>query len=147
MLQKWKKHFSKTEHGWMVDQLGALLVILFVCAILVAFIQYSKLVEIKLSCDNIGKKYLYQMEQMGYMTAEDKQNMKNELANALDLTEAQKNSITFSGVGTNGVQVSYGGRVELICNVTFSNPMAENFGTMFAPEMSYQINMSATSKW
>lgn len=131
----------------MVDNLGAVMVILFVFLMLAAYIQYAQLVEIKLACDNVAKRYLYQMEQTGFLSETDKQNMREDLALAIGLSEAQKNSIRFSGAGTDGTQVPYGGKVELICDITFDNPVSKKFWAADPDTITYRVSMAATSKW
>ena len=143
----------KKEQGTVLaDELGSLLVIAFMFAILLAYAGYSKMVQMKLSIDNVSKEYLYQMEQDGYLSEE----MKGFMIEDLKLLGIYEDSISFEE--TTETQVAYGDRVTLNCSVTFANPLydllsADRHGeSLFSviglkKTVTYKISMSATAKW
>lgn len=166
--EKCSQILSKKESGSLViDELGSLLVMAFVFAMLLAYVAYSKQVQMKLAIDNVAKEYLYQMEQEGYLSNE----MMNLMTEDLVLIGVKRESISFAGTShmdTN--QAAYGDIITLRCSVTFDNPLytllsvekhsngqeynpqTNASGTFFTiaglnPTITYNINMPATAKW
>lgn len=141
-------HKKTTEKGNIIDQLGSIIVMAFVFAMILAFAAYGKIVQAKLSINNIAKEYLYRMEQNGLMTSEDMAEMTEKLANE---------GITVIENGFNGTtteQVPYGEEVILICNVEFENPLYSVFKegsyiviSGFPEKLQYGVSLPATSKW
>lgn len=170
---KMKPRFFRKELGSMViDELSCILVMGFMFAMIFAYTGYSKMVQTRLAIDNVAKEYLYQMEQVGYLSSE----MEHLMAEDLALIGVDKNTIDFSRTShkeTN--QAAYGDIVTLNCVVTFDNPLYSMLsvekksngreytldnngnptnpeGTMFTvaglnPKITYTVNMSATAKW
>ena len=146
----------KMESGASVaDYVGTIFVMAFLFAMLFSWISYAKLVNIKLECDNVAKKYIYRMEQYGYMLPEDRANMISDL-NAIGV------NVTATGyTGTTLSQVKYGDKVHLQCEVSFPNPVYELLGpkggrnsanTWFIrdnlqPTIIYTIKRTSTSRW
>lgn len=134
------------EHGNVIDQLGSIIVMAFVFAMILAYAAYGNVVQKRLSIDNTAKEYLYKMEQEGLLTDADKANMTKDLADAGVTVE------DFNGTTTK--QVAYGDKVELICKVKFENPLYTVFKkdslisiSGFEETIEHTIKMSATSKW
>lgn len=158
---------NRMENGNIIDNLSAIIVMVFVFAVLYAFISYGKCVMIKLKADNITKEYLYKMEEWGYLRAEDEKALKDAL------TEAGFTNISINTNVPIGKQVAYGDKVELTITVSVRNPVYEVLGaeprggeftldkngyptnaggTMFtkaglSPIITFSITMSSTSKW
>lgn len=163
------KHLSlnKMEDGNIVDNLTVIIIMVFVFAVLFAFISYSKCVMIKLNADSITKEYLYKMEEWGYLKPEDKEALIKDLENA---------GFTVNRIETNipvGKQAAYGDKVVLTITVSIQNPVYEILGaekkggeyvldengnqtntggTMFvkaglSPILTFSVSMSSTSKW
>lgn len=147
MREKIRKE-NLTEEGNIIDQLGSIIVMVFVFAMILANAAYGKTVQMKLSIDNIAKEYLYAMEQNGILDADNKNNMVSDLAD-IGVTVVDD----FAG-STVEKQAAYGDKVKLICHVQFENPLYSVFenGVVvtipgFVQTIDYEINMSATSKW
>lgn len=143
-LIKFKK--TQTEEGNIIDQLGSIIVMVFIFAMILANAAYGSSVQKRLNIDNVAKTYLYIMEQNGYLSEEDETNMTNELA-SLGVS-------VVSFEGTTKTQVAYGDRVTLQCKVEFQNPLYSVFenGAVvnlpgFPSTISYNIYSTATSKW
>ena len=134
------------EEGNIIDQLGAIIVMLFVFSMILAYAAYGKTVQQKLTIDNIAKEYLYEMEQTGYLKNKD----------ALT-TALIDNGITVTDdyAGTTTTQVAYGDKVILSFQCEFPNPLFTTFandsklfhGTGLSEMNTYTVYMTATSKW
>lgn len=182
--KKYKEQFSlllhtkknKKEPGNIVDQMGSLFVMVFMLVMVLVLIAYSKMVQMRISIDNVVKEYLYQMEEEGCLTEEMQASMKEELRDlGVDYGSAGE-AISFAGtsnLGTN--QAAYGDKVTLVCTMTFPNPLYETISaekkgnghtwevddagnlksrdaTWFTiagleQTITYTAKMSATSKW
>ena len=140
-------HFSKNEDGNVVDQMGTLIVMIFVFAMVLAYAAYGRTVQIRLRIDNACKEALYSMEQQGYLT--------DEAADALEVSLTAEGVAIASMGETTTEQVAYGDPVLLECDVTFKNPFFLAFNTSstwfdltgFSADSQYSVRMSATSKW
>lgn len=118
------RYFKKKEDGDMVDMMGSVLVLIFVFGMVLAYFSYSKMIQMKMSIDNIAKEYLYQMEESGQFTTAMQNSMKAELQ-ALGCTVNN-----FTGTSPTGAtQAGYGSVITLKCSVTFPNPLYTNLGT------------------
>lgn len=138
---------SRDEKGNIIDQLGSIIVMAFVFAMILAFASYGKIVLMKLTVNNTAKEYLYKMEQNGYMTENDRDAMSEKLAE-YGITVVDEYA------GTTKSQVPYGDQVKLMCEVEFTNPMYSVFkeGSYivipgFPEKLSYNVSLTATSKW
>lgn len=143
-IEKSKK--NPTEEGNVVDQLGSIIVMMFIFAMILAFAAYGNSVQKRLNIDNIAKQYLYAMEQNGFLSEDDQKSMSDKLAD-IGVT-----IVNFDG--TTDTQVAYGDEVILDCDVEFQNPLYSVFenGRVvnlpgFPATISYEIYISATSKW
>lgn len=118
------RYFKKKEDGDMIDMMGSVLVLIFVFGMVLAYFSYSKMIQMKMSIDNIAKEYLYQMEESGQFTTAMQNSMKAELQ-ALGCTVNN-----FTGTSPTGsTQAGYGSVITLKCSVTFPNPLYTNLGT------------------
>lgn len=147
------------EAGNIVDQLGSLLVMLFMFVMVMVFAAYSKSAMMRISIDNITKEYLYQMEQYGCLTTEMQAAMRQELRDIGVDYGTNGETISFEGTSNLGDhQATYGDRVTIVCTMTFPNPIyevvsSEKKGNMLFTvagiprTISYTSKMSATSKW
>ena len=149
------------EGGNIIDQMGSLIVMMFCFALIFAMICYGKMVEMKLSIDEVCKTYLYQMEQEGCLTNDKQQEMVDDLTNI----GVRASSISLTGTTNLGEinQAAYGDTMNLICSVKFTNPLytmlaRETKGDdpnlpfviesgVLSPEISYTADMTATAKW
>lgn len=136
------------EKGNIIDQLGSIIVMAFVFAMILAFAAYGKIVLMKLAVNNTAKEYLYKMEQNGYMSDDDQKEMTAKLEER-GIT-VQEDGFT----GTTSSQVPYGDQVVLMCKVEFTNPLYSVFkeGSYivipgFPDKLTYDVSLSATSKW
>lgn len=142
------KQNRPTEQGNIIDQLGSIIVMFFVFAMILAYAAYGNVVQKRLSIDNVAKKYLYLMEQNGQLTSDDQTDMTNELAN-YGVTV-----VNYDGTTTVNTRVAYGDTVNLVCHVLFENPLYSVFETGdlikipgFNQNIEYTVELSATSKW
>jgi len=141
---------KKKESGSMlIDEIGSLLVLVFMIAMILAYAGYSKSVQTRLSIDSIAKKYLYQMEAQGYLSTNMQADMTNDMAGIGVTIE------NFSGTSHTAVQAGYGDKITLGCTLSFDNPLYSFFtvekGGLFSAiiedTIEYSINMSSTAKW
>lgn len=135
----------KKEKGTAADMLAAGLVILIVVFVLLFFMGFSKSIQLRLSYDNIAKKYLYRMESTGYLSAADIAALNSDIKNTGG--RVISNESTFS-------RVRYGGTVTLDICIEFPNPVLEflnkdNYFVNLLVEdvQTYHIRWEATAKW
>ncbi len=136
------------EEGNIIDQLGAIIVMGFIFALLLVYAAYVKSVQMKLRIDNVSKEYLYVMEQEGYLSDAN-------LANLVADLEAEEVAVTNGFAGTTFDQVPYGDQVVLTYECEFTNPLFKTFGQDdsmfhipgFEQMNTYDVWMSATAKW
>lgn len=143
---------KKKEDGTFFDLLGSFLVIVFCLATVLAVINYAKLCQTRMGIDNIGKEYLYAMEESGTFTNDDKTRMVSDLAK-LGVTLVNTTGTTPTGA----TQASYGRPITLKFEVKFQNPIATVFSASgtdswfrvpgMAPEITYVFDRSSSSRW
>lgn len=140
------------ENGNIIDQIGSIIVLAFVFCMILAYSAYGKITQERLSINNTAKEYLYKMEENGYMSSEDIDNFKSDMAKI----GATVTSMEANGESTSCSQVTYGDKVILAFNVEFENPFFSVFtkegGSLFKimgfdEKISYDVNMSSTAKW
>lgn len=147
----------KMENGDVVDQAFVLLTIIFVFAVLLSFISYAKTVQMKLDVDHIAKKYLYIMEQYGYLPADINgdtiEEIKQELANVGCDADTFNLDRTVTQYGKEH-QVEYGNEVNLKFTITAPNPLyryvhgEKMFSVNWVPEtLDISVEVDSTSKW
>ncbi len=144
MLHKEQRY----EKGNIIDELGCILIIAFIFALILVFSSYGKATQLHLEINNIAKEYLYKMEETGYLSEEDEAALKANMI-AIGATEIVVEATTTT------TQVPYGGKVTLAMNVTMTNPLYSTFGKDssmfhiggFSETLTYPVCMSSTSKW
>lgn len=143
---------KKKEDGTFFDLLGSFLVIVFCLATVLAVINYAKLCQTRMGIDNIGKSYLYAMEESGTFTADDLTRMRADLSK-LGVTLLNTTGTTPTGA----TQASYGRPITLKFEVQFPNPIATVFSTSstdswfqvpgMEPIINYVFDRSSSSRW
>ena len=136
------------EDGNIIDQLGTIIIMLFIFSMVLAYAAYGKTVQQKLMIDNTAKEYLYIMEQTGYLQDTDKGTLTTSL-NDKGIT------VTDDFAGTDFNQVAYGDKVTLSFQCEFQNPLFTTFSKDSAlfhipglnKMITYTVYMTATSKW
>ena len=143
------------EPGTMIDQMAGVLTLIFMMATLLAYIGVGKTIAVRFRVDNIAKKYLYQMEQTGYLSATDRGNMENELRDACGNTEAGWFTLDPS---TTTHKAEYGEPVNLKFTVNIKNPLYDHFGggaktgswfkvdTISNPTIPYTVDISSVAR-
>ena len=159
-------HKIGVENGDFVDNMGVLFVMLFVFALMMSFFCYAKIVQMKLDVDHIAKRYLYQMEQYGYLPTDVEGNTINSLKNALELAGCDKDTFALDlSVTPYGIddQVEYGKPVRLRFTIKGKNPFYTYFygnddtnpnskkGLLFynwiPKDFDIVVDVESTSKW
>lgn len=169
-ILKKKVPSANKEAGNIIDELGSIIVIAFMFAMVLAYAGIAKLAEMKLGIDNVAKEYLYIMEEEGYLSTDEEESLTNDLV-SLGVDE---DSLDFSGTDTS--QVAYGDQVTLYFTGTFDNPLydllssdkhsydgeayelnadgspVDSNRTMFtiaglSEKITFTINFSSTAKW
>ena len=150
-------YHKRLEKGTVIDQVGSVLVVAFIFALILAYSAYGKIVQQRLLINNVAKEYLYVMEENGYMSDEDFESFVNDMAyigvtvNATDVSNMGAN-----GYLTDDIQVTYGDKVTLAFTAEFENPFFSLFtkegGSMFRimgfdEKISYDVVRSSTAKW
>lgn len=141
------------EPGNIIDQLAGVLTMCFMFAALLAYICFGRMVQIRLDIDNIAKKYLYQMEQDGYLTDDNQKEMEKELK-AIPEIKMTENPVTIdtSLTTTASSPADYGGIVTLDFTVQIHNPLYDHFKKpgWFHVDVNeteeYHVNISSTAK-
>lgn len=146
MKIKGKNLALKKESGDMADVFAAGLVIIAATFLVLVFIGFSKSVQMRMHLDNVAKKYLYQMESIGYMTAENESNMIEDFKDygaTVQINDA-----------TTMQRVKYGDTVTLDIIVMFEHPIYQAINKdnpilrkYIKPAVMYHILLEATSKW
>lgn len=150
--------YKRKENGNAIDLIASVFVVAFIFALILSYACYGKTVQERLAIDNIAKKYLYRMEENGYMLPAEKDMMVADLGRIGATVEENGWTVTTSSgtYVTDESQVTYGDTVTLACKVKFPNPFYQTFGTAGAffrmnryteEYVSYEIVMSSTSKW
>lgn len=151
-MDKKRKFVPKRfEEGNIIDQLGSIIMVAFMFALILAYASYGKITQERLAIDNVSKEYLYKMEEVGYLSDDDRDRLIEDMA-AIGVVV---NDFSANGVSTNTTQVTYGDKVTLALNVTFENPLYTTFSRNdsyirflgFEENLSYNIVMSSTAKW
>ena len=157
----------KKEEGNAIDWMAGVIIMIMMFVMIMAFAAYGRQVDIRLDVNTVSKKYLYKLEEFGYLTSEEYNEYLDELkgifTNSEDVTVT---SITDS-TGKSGTpvgksnQVAYGDTVKLMAKIKFRNPIytymdtrgKKNKGTLWFSVTGldeyteYTIDISGTSKW
>lgn len=143
---------KKIEKGNIIDQLGSIILVAFVFALILAYSGYGKVTQERLAINNVAKEYLYKMEEQGYLSSDNE----DLLVSDMKSIGATVNSTKLEdGTATSTSQVTYGDKVTLALQVSFSNPFYTLFGMKnsqfhipgFEKELNYIVRMSSTAKW
>lgn len=163
MDTKKKLHIlNKKEEGNVIDWLASVLVMIMMFAMIMTMATFARSVDIRLHVNNVMKKYLYTMEENGFLQTEDKTNLEAELESDPYIEKAQVISDGSDGtnVGKNN-QVAYGDKVYLKVKVIIKNPVYEYMHTSsrggaiwfntsdgsMEEKMERTFVISGTSKW
>ena len=143
---------KKKEDGTFFDLLGSFLVIVFCLATVLVVINYAKLCQTRMGIDNIGKAYLYAMEESGTFTDADKTKMTSDLSK-IGVTLVNTTGTTPTGA----TQASYGRPITLKFEVQFQNPIASVFSASSTDSwfrvpgmqatITYTFDRSSSSRW
>ena len=101
------KKYKLQDKGGFYDILIQCMLTFFICILIVVCFDYMKIVGTKQSCDQIARTYILRMESVGYLTDEDINQMKN------DLAELGITNISTTGTTTASNPSSYGERITL----------------------------------
>ena len=151
MLHKEQRY----EEGNVIDEIGSVLVMILVFALILVFAAYGKVTMQHLAVNNVAKEYLYRMEENGCLTSDEVTSLKADMkSTGVTNTEDTDFLSNASDVET---QVTYGAKVTLSLKVKIPNPLYTTFGNKdnllyksvmgFPQTFSYPIVMSSTSKW
>lgn len=149
-----------TERGNFVDNMGVLFVMAFVFALLLAFISYAKMIQMKLDVDHIAKQYLYIMEQYGYLPSDINGNTEQTIKEALAKAGCDPDSFVLNKSVTqygSFKQVEYGDSVSFCFYVKGKNPLytylhgnpEDNwfFQQWINQYVDINVHVTSTSKW
>lgn len=153
-MKRRKSIFGRLEYGNVIDQIGSILVVIFIFALILAYSAYGKLTQERLAVDNVAKEYLYKMEEYGYLRSEDEDAMVLAM-NQVGATVVSFGETTREKESSSDAQVTYGDQVVLDLTLSYPNPLFNVFSRDnswikifgFDEEISYHIRMSATAKW
>lgn len=88
--------------GNITDLLTMGLIVIAMATVLISFMDFMKLIGIREDVSQISRRYMLITETEGYLPAEDKSNLENELADA-GLTDIDLSGTTFSKAGYGSV--------------------------------------------
>ena len=153
-----KKNFlNKKENGDVIDQAFVLLTTIFIFVILLSFMSYAKIVKMKLDVDHIAKRYLYIMEQYGYLPKDINGNTIEDMKQELTNIGCDGNSFHLDETVTQygeEHQVNYGNEVDLRFTILAPNPLYnyvhgdKMFIANWIPEtLDITVEVKSTSKW
>lgn len=153
-MKRRERILERLEYGNVIDQIGSILVVIFIFALILAYSAYGKLTQERLAVDNVAKEYLYKMEEYGYLRIEDETEMV-EAMNKVGATVVSFGETTRESELSTDAQVTYGDQVVLDLTLTYPNPLFNVFSSDnawikifgFDSEIEYRIRMSATAKW
>lgn len=143
---------KQLERGSVISQIGSILIVAFIFALILAYSAYGKITQERLAINNVAKEYLYKMEEMGFLSSEDQVNLDLDMAN---IGATIVSYTTSDGSITDTSQVTYGDRVTLALAISFQNPLYRVFSTDeamfqihgFEENLNYELVMSSTAKW
>lgn len=143
----------RKEPGNIIDQLAGVLTMCFMFAALLAYICFGRMVQIRLDIDNIAKKYLYQMEQYGYLKDQDKDKLIENLKNIPEVSKTGREPEILPNTNTSTNVADYGELVTLDFKVYVHNPLHDHFNTPgwfyvdgINETEEYHVNISSTAK-
>lgn len=106
-MQKIKKcHIWKRHRGSVVDVMSVGICVIAMTVLMLAYMGSVRLLNSKSQIDQIARKYILRMETVGYLTANDRLEMTQELV-ALGATELDYTGSTLE-------QVDYGSTISLV---------------------------------
>ena len=150
MINTKKIKQRKFHKATMVSEVGSLFVLLFVIAILLLYINYSKIIMTKIELDDLKKNMLLTAEMYGGLSEEDM----NAFYTNLENMGIPRNSIinaNFPTIKDKG-KIHYGTEIEISYTVRIASPIYEQFhGSFFnvdtSPTLSIPIYGVTVSKW
>ena len=160
IFTKQKRKLHKKEPGSTLDTLGTFLVMGFCIALVLMYACLGKTVQMKLFIDETGKTYLYQMEENGYLSSEDEEELTKTLLDAGVKAVAVDRTVTVN----EDKQVAYGDIIKLSFDVKFPNPLmsffvkqnydpnvdlfsVDNSKGLIPAYIDYHYEQETTSKW
>lgn len=139
----------KMEKGDMLTYfVTSMFVLFFMFSLLYLWMCYAKIVQLKLDCNDIAKKYLYIMEQNGGLTSAEINALKADLV----AVGADTNSIDLSGStipSLTGISVNYGDKITLQIEAKAQSPMYSLMRNIFKYYniVSSDATFDNTYKW
>ena len=138
--------------GNTMSEIGSLFVMLFVVALLLLYIDYSRIILAKIEIDNLNRQYLLTAEMYGGLTDADRDAYYDNLrALGIEPTTAIVNEHLplISELG----QYVYGDAIEISYTIHFNSPIYARFhGTIFgigimSPTIDIPVYGKTISKW
>lgn len=152
-LRKRKILYKKEPGSIFMEEISVIFVMVFMFIMMLIYSSYIRAIEMKTVLNTVGREYLYQMEQYGYLSNQMQIMMREDLI-ALGVIP---DSIDFQETShKEPAKAEYGEKVTLVCQVTFENPIytvinVPQLNLPFLTEsnrnVDYEIRMSATTKW
>ena len=149
------KNRRKLHKSNMMSEIGSLLVMMFVVAILLLYIDYSRIITAKIDMDNLNKNMLLIAEMQGGLSEEDM----NDFYENLESMGIPKSCVMedtnhpFPKIATEG-QVPYGEQIIISYTVNLASPVYERFcnnslfrATNASPTIPIHIYGKTVSKW
>lgn len=116
---------GRKRKGNVIDWLGSLIFILAIILLIFAYLNFSKVFDIKEDVKQVSREYMLRMETVGYLTPEDTVSLTNRLQ-ALGVT-----NIDLTG-STTGAPAGYGNRIVLVITCTIPGDNLEIGGDIFS---------------
>lgn len=147
---KEKKSQRKLHNSNIMTEIGSFVVMLFVVAILLLYIDYSHIIMTKIDLDNLTKNMLLTAEMYGGLTDNDMESFYQNLE-ALDIQRENIVDADFPTQKDKG-QVIYGEKIEIKYTVKMASPVYERFsnsifGSNVSPIIEIPIYGTTVSKW
>lgn len=149
MLKKMKKLKAN-----IVDDLGAVYIIIFTFGVILLFAGYTKIIETTTQVSSLSMTYLNLVEQKGYLTDAEIKSYKDNL----EILGVNKDSIVLNEADLSR-QAPYGEIVELIIECDIKNPIWKMFASEEHPDSLLKLTginhylhykpqpFTSTSKW
>lgn len=149
-----KRLIWKKEEGSSIaiDLCACLLVFVFSFGMIIAYLSYTQAAQMKMQIDNVGKEYIYKLEETGLFDSTMQAGLVTEL-------EGLGCTIVPGSFHTNATtQVAYGKEITYEITITFPNPLYERLGAEkkgasivtvagIKPNITYTIERRSTSRW
>ena len=166
-IESIRNRILKKEDGNAIDWMAGVIVMIMMFVMIMAFAAFGRQVDIRLDVNTTAKKYLYKMEEKGYLDNSEYNDFLDELEGIFTTAEDVEVTSITDNTGRNGTpvgasnQVAYGDTVRLMAKIRFRNPIytyidkngRNNKGTLWFSVAGlnqyteYTIDVSGTSKW